>query len=61
MAKKRFKDLSEKEILALAIQLEEEDGRVYGDFAEGLRETIRHGENVRGHAGGRKPASPELD
>ena len=39
MAKKRFKDLSEKEILALAIQLEEEDGRVYSDFAEGLRET----------------------
>ncbi len=39
MAKKRFKDLSEKEILALAIQLEEEDGRVYSDFAEGLRDT----------------------
>ena len=39
MAKKRFKDLSEKEILALAIQLEEEDARVYGDFAEGLRDT----------------------
>ena len=39
MAKKRFRDLSEKEILALAIQLEEEDARVYGDFAEGLRET----------------------
>jgi erythrin-vacuolar iron transport family protein len=39
MPKKRFKDLSEKEILALAIQLEEEDGRVYGDFADGLRET----------------------
>jgi rubrerythrin len=39
MAKKRFKDLSEKEILALAIQLEEEDARVYSDFAEGLRET----------------------
>jgi erythrin-vacuolar iron transport family protein len=39
MAKKRFKDLSEKEMLALAIQLEEEDGRVYSDFAEGLRET----------------------
>jgi len=39
MAKKRFKDLSEKEILALAIQLEEEDGRVYGDFAEGLRDS----------------------
>jgi erythrin-vacuolar iron transport family protein len=39
MAKKRFKDLTEREILALAIQLEEEDSRVYGDFAEGLRET----------------------
>ncbi|MGB0036075.1 MAG: iron exporter MbfA [Candidatus Acidiferrales bacterium] len=38
MPKKRFKDLSEREILALAIQLEEEDSRVYGDFAEGLRE-----------------------
>lgn len=39
MAKKRFKDLTEREILALAIQLEEEDSRVYGDFAEGLKET----------------------
>ncbi len=39
MAKKRFKDLSEKEILALAIQLEEEDARVYADFAEGLRDS----------------------
>jgi erythrin-vacuolar iron transport family protein len=39
MSKKSFKELSEREILALAIQLEEEDSRVYGDFAEGLRET----------------------
>lgn len=39
MPKKNFKDLSEREILALAIQLEEEDGRVYADFAEGLNET----------------------
>jgi erythrin-vacuolar iron transport family protein len=39
MAKKNFKDLTEQEILALAISLEEEDGRIYGDFAEGLRET----------------------
>ncbi|HXX18031.1 MAG TPA: ferritin family protein [Candidatus Acidoferrum sp.] len=38
MAKKNFKDLSEREILALAIQLEEEDSRVYADFADGLRE-----------------------
>ena len=39
MAKKNFKDLTEREILALAIQQEEEDSRVYSDFAEGLRET----------------------
>jgi erythrin-vacuolar iron transport family protein len=38
MAKKNFRDLSECEILALAISLEEEDGRIYGEFAEGLRE-----------------------
>ena len=36
---KRFKDLTDREILALAISLEEEDGRVYADFADGLRET----------------------
>ena len=34
---KNFKDLSEREILALAIFLEEEDERVYADFFEGLR------------------------
>jgi len=39
MAKKSFRELSEREILALAISLEEEDGRVYGEFAEGLRES----------------------
>jgi erythrin-vacuolar iron transport family protein len=36
---KKFRELSEREILALAIFLEEEDGRVYADFADGLRET----------------------
>jgi rubrerythrin len=35
---KTFKNLSEREILALAISLEEEDGRIYGDFVDGLRE-----------------------
>jgi erythrin-vacuolar iron transport family protein len=35
---KRFRDLTEREILALAITLEEEDERVYADFAEGFRE-----------------------
>ncbi len=33
-----FNDLSERELLALAIGAEEEDGRIYADFAEGLRE-----------------------
>ena len=36
---KNFSDLSEREILALAITLEEEDERIYDDFAEGLRES----------------------
>jgi len=36
---RNFKDLSEREILALAIALEEEDGRIYGDFVDGLRDT----------------------
>ena len=35
---KNFKDLSEREIVALAISLEEEDGRIYGDFIDGLRD-----------------------
>ncbi len=35
---KNFKDLTEREILALAISLEEEDGRIYADFADGLRD-----------------------
>jgi rubrerythrin len=35
---KKFSELSERNILALAISLEEEDSRVYGDFADGLRE-----------------------
>src|SRR5207244_3376594 len=32
-----FQSLSEQEILALAISLEEEDARIYDDFAEGLK------------------------
>ena len=32
-----FESLSQRELLALAISLEEEDERVYADFAEGLR------------------------
>lgn len=35
---KRFADLTEQEILALAISSEEEDSRIYHGFADGLRE-----------------------
>jgi rubrerythrin len=34
---KSFKDLTEREILALAITLEEEHSRIYGDIAEGMQ------------------------
>src|SRR5437870_804397 len=34
-----FKSLSEQEVLALAISLEEEDARIYDDFADGLKDT----------------------
>jgi rubrerythrin len=37
---RKFDSLSEKEILALAIALEEEDERIYADYAEGLRESF---------------------
>ena len=35
---KTFDSLTEQEILALAISLEEEDARIYEDFADGLQE-----------------------
>ncbi|HWR17444.1 MAG TPA: ferritin family protein [Terriglobales bacterium] len=35
---RNFDSLTEREILALAISLEEEDERVYADFADGLRQ-----------------------
>jgi erythrin-vacuolar iron transport family protein len=35
---KSFESLTEREVLALAISLEEEDARIYEAFAEGLRE-----------------------
>jgi rubrerythrin len=39
MATRDFSELSEQEVLALAITLEEEDQRTYEDFAAGLRQT----------------------
>jgi rubrerythrin len=35
---RNFDSLSEREMLALAVSLEEEDERVYADYAEGLRQ-----------------------
>lgn len=37
---KRFSDLTEQEVLALAITNEEEDSRIYLGFADGLRENF---------------------
>jgi rubrerythrin len=37
---KRFADLTEQEVLALAISNEDEDSRIYRGFAEGLREAF---------------------
>jgi rubrerythrin len=34
-----FAELNEREILALAIALEEEDGRIYADYADGLKDS----------------------
>jgi rubrerythrin len=41
-----FSDLSDREVLALAIQNEEEDGRIYREFAERLREAYPASANV---------------
>lgn len=38
LSRKRFSDLSEKEILALAISSEEDDARIYRSYAQYLRE-----------------------
>jgi len=56
---KTFDSLTEQEVLALAISLEEEDARIYGDFADGLQEnypeqaekfrTMRQEENGHRH------------
>jgi rubrerythrin len=43
---RKFSELSEREILALAIFLEEEDGRIYGDFADGLRQIYPDTEKI---------------
>jgi rubrerythrin len=46
MALKAFADLSEKEILALAIASEEEDSRIYQAFADEVRDSYPHSAKV---------------
>ncbi len=41
-----FSELSEREILALAISNEEEDGRIYLDIAERLRDDYPASANI---------------
>jgi rubrerythrin len=43
---RNFSDLTEREVLALAIANEEEDGRIYSDIAEGLRQDYPASANV---------------
>lgn len=40
--RRRFRDLTPAEVLALAISLEEEDGRIYAEFARLLRSDFPH-------------------
>lgn len=44
--KRAFSELKEREILALAISMEEEHGRIYLNYAEGLRENFPHSAKV---------------
>ena len=37
---RKFNDLTERELLALAVASEEEDGRIYADFAHAMRENF---------------------
>ena len=58
---KTFDSLTEQEILALAISLEEEDARIYEDFADGLQENYpEQAAKFRDHAPRRRrpPPSP---
>lgn len=61
---KKFSELTEQEILALAISLEEEDERVYADYAEGLRQdfpaTAAIFDGMRGEESGHRRRLVEL-
>lgn len=46
LQRRRFEDLSEREILALAISSEEEDARIYRNFSDRLRESYPDTANI---------------
>ena len=52
---RNFSDLTEREVLALAIANEEEDSRIYTDIAEGLRQDYPASANVFTEMAGRLP------
>ena len=62
---KTFDSLTEQEILALAISQEEEDARIYGDFAEGLQTdypgTAKMLQEMRGEEDGHRHHDREGD
>src|SRR5438132_885210 len=52
---KSFNELSEREILALAISQEEEDGKIYGEFAEQLeKEQVESGQRKEEDEGAKR-------
>ena len=57
---KNFADLTEREVLAVAISSEEEDSRIYMSFAEDLPRALPgHGKFLRGDGrGGTRPSAP---
>ncbi len=61
---KNFDELSERELLALAISLEEEDERVYADFAHSLRQNFPDSakvfEGMRGEESGHRRRLQEM-
>src|SRR4029077_2632491 len=61
---RNFDELSEKELLALAISLEEEDERIYADFAQELRSNFPDSsaafEEMRGEESGHRQRLQDL-
>jgi hypothetical protein len=55
---KKFSNLTEREVLAVAISSEQEDGRVYMTFGEDLKERYPDGGHFRTHGRGGTRSPP---